>query len=358
MTQKTYTVSPGEFIGEWLQENDVSQRQLALRMGVSPKHVSSLVNGGSLSPDSALKLERVTGMSSSFLLRAEATFRTELTRLTEASSLAQADLSFVDNLPCAELRKAGHITSTKKRKSELVQELMTFFRVGSLSALLDRVALPKAAYRQGTVAPEKEAIVATWLRLGEIDAEAQDAPGPFSAEILEGLIPKLRELTLQPPEHFGVELVRMLATAGVHLVYVKDLPGSKTFGATWWKNENPVIQLSLRSKDDGNFWFTLFHEIGHVLLHGQGGVFLDFKVGEDGSKEEEEADTFASEILIPKQFEKRLVSGMTLAQIKKLSLDAEIAPGVVVGRLQHDGKLHFSVGNGLKNYLEISEDDD
>ncbi|MEV4991570.1 HigA family addiction module antitoxin [Pseudarthrobacter sp. LMD1-1-1.1] len=359
MVKTTYAVAPGEFLAEWLEEQGMSQGELARRMDVSAKHVSSLINGGSLTAETAVKLERVTGSSAQYWLRLEAQHRADLIRLTEAKTLESEDLTFLKNVPCKELRKRGFLSATLANRPQLVQELMSFFRAGSVFALQERIRLPQAAYRQGQLTDSKEPIVATWLRLGELDVDQQEPLPQFSSDALRALIPEIRSLTRQPPSHFGAALVSRLGTAGVHLVYVQDIPGSATYGATWWKNENPVIQLSLRQKDDGQFWFTLFHEIGHVLLHAKRHrLFVDLKNGADSGAAEAEADRFACEVLIPKEHEHRLVSNMSLAAISDFAQEIGVSPGVVVGRLQHDRKIGFHVGNRLKIQLAISEDDD
>lgn len=359
MSKANYAVAPGEFLSEWLEQERLSQAELARRMGVSPKHVSTLINGSTLTPETALRLERVTGASAKYWLSLEAKHRADLVRVTEAEKLAQEDLSFLAEVPHRELRKRGFLTATLKNRSLLVQELMSFFRAGSVFALQERMQLPEASYRQGASLKSNHASVAAWLRLGEIDVEQQEESQPFDADRLKALVPELRKLTLAQPDHFGRELVTKLATAGVHLVYVSDLPGTATYGATWWKGGHPVIQLSLRQKDDGNFWFTLFHEIGHVLLHrNDQAVIINEAKNPDRGRLELEADEFACNVLIPKEFEHRLVRNMSLASIVSLAQELGVSPGVVVGRLQHDKKLDFQIGNRLKMRLQLSEEDD
>lgn len=294
-----FTVEPGAFIEEWIEENHTSQRQLALRMGVSPKHVNSLINGGVLTVDSAIKLERATSVPSAFWLRMEARYRTDLVRLTEAGALAKEDLSFVHGVPCLELRQMGLITKTLDDQPQLIQELMTFFRTGALSALRDHMSLPKTARQRGKIAPNKEAAVVTWLRLGEIEVETQASAQPFDPKALEGLMPEIHKLKIRPSENFERELTGVLAKAGVHLACAPTLSDVEIRGALWWKNDHPVIQLSPENKDSGTFWFTLFHEMGHALLHGPGGTFLDFTFEETTDKMEREADEFANSILFP-----------------------------------------------------------
>lgn len=359
MSKTNYAVAPGEFLADWLEEHQQSQAQLARQMDVSPKHVSMLINGATLTPETALKLSRATGSSVKYWLSLEAKHRADLVRITEAEKLAAEDLGFLSEVPHKELRKRGFLSATLNNRSLLVQELMTFFRAGSLYALKERMALPEVAYRQGALMKSKPAAVAAWLRLGELDVEGQEEEMPFDAKRLQALIPELRKLTISRPDHFGRALVEKLATVGVHLVYVRDLPGTATYGATWWKGSHPVIQLSLRQRDDGNFWFTLFHEIGHVLLHSsEQSVIINEASNSSRSQLEVEADKFACDILIPKESAHRLTNNMSLSSITALAREISVAPGVIVGRLQHDGKLPYHVGNRLKMRLQVSEEDD
>lgn len=59
---------------------------------------------------------------------------------------------------------------------------------------------------------------------------------------------------------------RILAEAGVRLVFVEAMAGSKLDGACFWlTDDQPVIGMSLRFDRMDNFWFVLRHEIEHVL---------------------------------------------------------------------------------------------
>jgi len=112
-------------------------------------------------------------------------------------------------------------------------------------------------------------------------------------------------------------------------------------------NGRPLIQLSVLGKSDDQFWFTLFHEIGHVLLHGDKSVFLT----SDTEVTEEEANTFASHTLVPPDFRDRLPRKRDLAAVRSLADDLGIAPSVVLGQAQRlTGD--FGWGHALKRKFE------
>jgi hypothetical protein len=112
-------------------------------------------------------------------------------------------------------------------------------------------------------------------------------------------------LTQEGPEVFEPVMKKFCSEAGVALVFIPELPGIRLYGATrWLKPTKALIQLSFRGKSDDPFWFTFFHEAGHILLHGKKEVYIE--VQEDGYREkkriskEKEADLFAQGMLIPR----------------------------------------------------------
>jgi Zn-dependent peptidase ImmA (M78 family) len=133
---------------------------------------------------------------------------------------------------------------------------------------------------------------------------------------------------------------------------VPELPKIRACGATWWLNPyKPVIQLSLRYKSDDQLWFSFFHEAGHILLHGKKECFIE---GDGKNAKENEADDFASDVLIPRRHFDQFIASSRFSRsaINNFAAEIEIAPGIVVGRLQHDGHLPYTHLNDLKCRLE------
>ena len=150
--------------------------------------------------------------------------------------------------------------------------------------------------------------------------------------------------------------------AGVSVVFVPELPGTRVYGATRWLASNKaLIQLSLRGKTDDHLWFTFFHEAGHILLHGKRDVFIEAK-GEgcretDTNDKEYQADKFSQDFLIPSEkYQVFKENGeFSLLAIKQFANELGIAPGIVVGRLQHDKVIPFSKVNNLKKRFRFAE---
>lgn len=359
MTLPNYAVGPSEYIEEWLEEADMSQAELARRLGVSGKHVSKLLNGTPLTIESARKLEYVTGIPLKFWMEAETVYRADVQRLKEAEELAKQDIPISNNV-IGELRRRGYVSATQRpgEKGLLCQQLMRLFGAGTWAALLSQLQPDNStgiAYRQST--SSDPTAVAVWLRVGLLEFEMLEPVGAYNQETLETLIPEIRALTTSPPEHFGARLVQILKQAGVYLLYVQDFPRTGTYGATRWVGGNPVIQLSLRDKGDDIFWFTLFHEIGHVLLHGHDAVFVNV-VGQEKSIQEQQADNFAMNTLIPPTYADMLGPRISLAEVDRIAEGAGVAPGIVVGRCHYEEYLHPSVGRQKIRSLKVSTADD
>jgi HTH-type transcriptional regulator / antitoxin HigA len=160
-------------------------------------------------------------------------------------------------------------------------------------------------------------------------------------------------------EIFQRELVRLCANSGVAVVFVQGLPNTGISGSTqWFTSSKALIQLSLRYKTDDQLWFTFFYEAGHILLHGKRQIFLETEQ-KDREKEESEADTFATNLLINRMQWQTFIaqkSYRSRAGIEEFANKERIAPGIVVGRLQHEKLLPYHHCNDLKHRLVWNED--
>ncbi len=342
-----YAVSPGDFIQEWLDENDVNAAELARRLDVTPKHVSELLSGKApLSAALSIALERVTGTPAKLWNRTEAIYREDLARLAECENL-EAQYDEARLFPLSYLRKFGFLTATAKDKVGTVRELLQLLRIGDLGAVEATWLNPKVAYRKTKLNTDKSYEQAMWLALGEYAARSEELPD-FDREGLEGLLPKLRSLTAEPNPVESLDKVKeLLNEVGVAFALIPPIPGFGVYGATRWIAEHPLVQLSVRGKSDDQLWFTLFHELGHVLLHGHKTLFVQ---GGEG-KEEDEADNFASTTLIPQEYADRIPTHRSIAAIQELADELGIAPSIVLGQAQRITK-DYKWGHSLKVKLE------
>ncbi len=205
------------------------------------------------------------------------------------------------------------------------------------------------AYRKSTVFEGHCVTISAWLRQGEIDAQNIDC-SPFDTKLFKGALEKIRALTCESdPGVFVPSLQNICAAAGVAVVFVPELPKTHVSGATRWLNKDKaLIQLSLRHKSNDHLWFTFFHEAGHIIKHGKKALFLEGNGMDDVY--EKEANEFASHFLIPAKLFNNLVSQQAFSKtaIKVFARDIGIAPGIVVGQLQHRQFMPYTHCNYLK----------
>ena len=343
-----YAVPPGWVLQERLQAEGISHAEFARRCGRSPKLVSEIISGKApLEPGTALQFEKVLGVDASIWLGIESEYRLHRAREAEAENAA-ASAEWVKAFPVGDLVKRGCFQSPVSNV-DAVSKLLAFFRVASVDAWDTRYGRANVAYRHSRSFKSNEAALATWLRLGEIEAELQDC-AEYSESRFKHALRDIRGLTREPVAEALQQTRKLCNEAGVALVLVQPLPKTALSGAAWWLSpRKAVIQLTARHKSDDHLWFSFFHEAAHILLHSKKGVFVDETNGDDAELEAE-ANEWASNILIPRSAWEQFVatSPRSAHVVRAFAGQQGIAPGIVVGMLQHVGCLPWTHLNGLK----------
>jgi Zn-dependent peptidase ImmA (M78 family) len=235
-----------------------------------------------------------------------------------------------------------------------------FFGVGSVESWRKMWVAPAAQYRGKTVQEKRPGFAAAWLRIGEVMAQEEQCE-PFDAREFRRALAEIRELTVEPATTWRERMRCLCRAAGVAVVFTREIPRASVSGATrWLTKDKAVIQLSLKYRTDDHLWFTFFHESAHVLLHGKKHVFLTYSkkqtspTHDDPHEEEEEreANRFAQDILIPPSAAQRLPFLRGKVQIRQFAASINVAPGIVVGRLQRENLLPPSHCNDLKRKFD------
>ena len=342
-----YAIPPGETLRDRLGQIDVSQADLAARSGLSTKHVNQIIQGiAPITQETAVILERVTGMPAGIWNRLEGAYRETLVR-AKLRELTPEDVSWLKRLPLKALRDRGFIPEDTD-KGRTYEAVLAFFGVADRLAWERVWSRPVASFRRSQAFTSEGAAVASWIRIGEIESRKIET-APYRASTFRKALKEIRRLTRQ----YDIRaVVQACSDAGVALVFVPEVGKSRISGATWWPSPSrAVIALSDRYKRDDFLWFTFFHEAAHVLLHSKKETFVD-----DGSQDdalEDEANRFAAGILIPPEHARRLPTLSTNADVKRFAQEIGIAPGIVVGRLHRDKLWDWSKGNDLRAEVQI-----
>lgn len=331
-------IPPGETLKEIIDELDMSQKEVAERLGVTQKHLSFIINGkAEISRDFAEKLEYVLGIDSFFWLDLENEYREALKKISP-TKVNQNEEEIAKGSLYAELAKQGFVDPTRKSNEKIVN-LRGFFGVSDLNFI------PKVncAFRKANLANENRIALAAWIRIAEIQAQKIETE-KFNRKKLLNSIQKIRELTRCESSDFYKELVDLLASCGVALVVANHLKGTGVHGVTFLNNKRNklIIQLSVRRKYADTFWFTLFHEISHIVSD----VTEEFSYINCSEDEEKKMDMLAREILIPNEMYENFINSNKYNNynyIEEFSKSIGIHPCIVIGRLKYDKYLPYTV---------------
>jgi len=344
---------PGESLADVLEERGMTQVALARRLGMTEKTLSGIVNGKApITPETALKLEMVLSIPARFWNARQSQYDEFLARRRHTSEL-ESHVHWIDRFPYQEMVQYGWLQDHDTPLAKL-RELLRFFGFAHPEDWEpfwdDFMQKAGVALRTSPAYANEHESLAAWLRQGERQAFAIECT-PYNEQRFMQSLRQVRSLTVEPPEVYQTEAQRLCAEAGVALVFVPELSGIRAGGATrWLTSDQALIQLSLRYKRDDHLWFSFFHEAGHILNDGKREIFVELD-----DPREEDADRFARDFLIPPEPYLRFLAQtkrhISQEQVVAFAESLGISPGIVVGRLQHDGHLPHSHLNRLKQRL-------
>lgn len=337
--------APGETIADILAERRISLDDFAELIGQSTETADGILEGRvAITIAIARKLERVLGGSVEFWVSRDFHYREDIARLHTTGR------QWLNELPMGDMIRFGWLNPTPHPSEEL-NACLRFFDVPNVPEWHRAYAKVEgmAAFRTSTAFESRPAAVAAWLRQGEIESHAIHC-GAWSPQGFQASLTRIRSLTREKnPHRFIPELQKICAANGVAMTIVRAPNGCRASGATrFLSREKAILQLSFRYLSDDQFWFSFFHEAGHLLLHGNQGFFLE-GMGTTESKEEQEANDFAARTLVPPEFQYTMLGiSINTQAIIKFARKIGVAPGIVVGQLQHYKRIKHSHLNSLK----------
>lgn len=344
-----YVTEPGDILQETIDGLGMSQKELASRTGYTTKHINLLISGKArITPEAALRLEKVTQVPAHFWNNLETQFQERKARLA-ANSCDEEQLDWLDEIPWKELVKRGVIPRQEERVAT-IGDALAFFGVASVDLWRSGWSKTQVAFRKAAGAEKCTGIIASWVRLAELKAKATPCP-PYDPSRFQAALKQIRQLTVTSPDHFVPKMHQLCAEAGVAFVLVPEIPGGRVSGAARWQApEKAMIAVNLRGKRNDLFWFTFFHEAGHILNDSREQVYVDVDYANDPC--ERSANQFAREMLIPKKYETELRRLKSKSDVLAFAVKAGIHPGIVAGRLRHEKLIPHNFMHGLFEKFE------
>lgn len=346
--EKDWFSRPGDSVLSAMRRRGVSAEALSGRLTGGMTQLRDLMSGfGAIDDETADALSGMLGGSTTFWKTRQAKYQKALAQAVDQLSDEDAD-AWLDRIPAP----GGKGRITAKTRSVELERRLAYFGVSTLKSWDARYGphQREARFRRSLAFTPHDGATSMWLREGELDANLRHTAA-WSSDALRGRLEEIRALSkISKPSRFMPPLVKLLAEAGVALVVVKAPKGCRASGASRMiAPDKAMILMSFRHRADDHFWFTLFHEIGHLLLH-EASSFVDADEGMEGDDPcEKEANEFAATMIVPQNREAELLSlSPDDDSIRRFAVSLGVAPGLILGQLQHRGIVAHGVLRRLR----------
>ena len=329
---------PGDFLKEELEERGWTQHDLAAIMGKHVRTVNELVVGKrSVTPETAKSLAAALGTTAQFWLNLDSTYKLWRSKYDESDEVARRARLYTI-APIKDMIRRGWIEPSDVI-DVLEDEVKTFFQMDSLAEppSFAHAARKSTTYEGITISQR------AWLFRCKL-LSRYVAADKYTRRKLDNALIQLKALMYSPQEIRHVP--RVLSNAGIRLVIVEHLPGTRIDGAAFWLEDGPVIALSVRYDRIDNFWFTLLHEIGHIAERASS-MDVDIDALSEGlPRSEQRANAFAAEQAVPQAALDSLIARVgplySTDRIQGFAHLHGIHPGIVVGQLHHRRQVVWS----------------
>lgn len=347
---------PGYYIKDIIEDMELTQEEFAIRLGTSPKNLSELLSGKiKLSTDLAGKLSVMLGTSIEVWLNLEKTYEEKLIEIEQNKKMNE-QIEIVKQIDYTYFKHFG-LPDTRNNEEKVIY-LCCFLIVSNLIVLKQKDFLIN--YRTGVNQINDKNIINSraWVQTA-INMGKKNETKKFNKEKLEEDISKIRSMTTSSPEQFLPKLREIFADCGVSFVLLPNLKNCGINGAVKWLNNDKVIlAMNDRRHYADTFWFSLFHEIKHVLQHKTKELIVSLEQVEFetfDSNLEKEADEFAKNTLIPIDKYNYFIKQNNLSKIgiENFANSIGIHPGIVVGRLQKDRYIDYNEFNSFREKYKI-----
>ena len=336
-------VPPGEILAEELEARGWTQKDLAAIMGRPSQVINEIISGTkSVTPQTAVELAAAFGTSADLWLNLEANYQLHLAQQQKNGAAIARKSRLYSLAPVAEMIKRGWITAGDS-VDDLERNVCDFLGIPSP----DETPLLAVAFRQNLARGPEYCAQVAWIKRAENLAKTQHIAAFVPGALRSGL-PALLSLARRPED--VAQVPDALLALGVHFVIVPHLPKTYIDGAAWHMDGRPIVAVTLRYDRIDWFWFTLMHELAHIVA-GHPRTYLDNLKEDSTDGQEDEANRMAQDWLVDAQAFAAFVTAaspfFSRAKIEEFAASQGRHPGLIVGRLHHDKLTDFRHLNAL-----------
>lgn len=350
MAKKTTGISrdliihPGETIADILMERNITQAELAARTGVTPAYVCNVIAGKKdISAKFAFALEYALGVSKSFWINLQANYDAELLEYNARKTITDEERTARSSL--REVVKYLRDLGKMPIKESIEDSILTLRKVLQISNIANlKNIIPEGAFRMSSKSAIDPYVMGAWIRLCQIAGEHRNINTKFDVEKVNELVNKAKLVMCSDEESIQKSLTELFGEYGIDFSVVRNFRGAPVQGYLSRKNDGTYqMVLTIRGSYADIFWFSLFHELGHIVNGDVTGVnsFIDY---DENAEMEMEANNFASTTLIsPSAYEYFVEKGdYSIDAIKAFANSQGVKPYIVIGRLQRERKLDYN----------------
>ncbi|MDE6053029.1 MAG: HigA family addiction module antidote protein [Lachnospiraceae bacterium] len=336
-------IHPGETIADVLEDRGITQAELATRTGVTAAYVSNVIAGKKdISANFALSLEYALGVPKSFWINLQANYDADLLEINKEQTISAEERNVREELAAVVkyLRKKGKMPIGEKKDASILS-LRKALGMSDISRLGD--IMPVGAFRMSSNQNVNPYVLGAWIRLCQIESDSRIIEEQYDASRTDDLIRDIKKVMLKREANIQMDLRSVMKEYGIDFSVVKNFRGAPVQGYISQK-KNGIYQmvLTIRGSYADIFWFSLFHEIGHIV---NGDIAKSSKFLDDGSDEAKEraADLFAKESLLDSKDYALFIrqNDFSIESITDFAASQNVMPYIVIGRLQKENYLRY-----------------
>lgn len=343
-------IHPGETIADVLEDRGITQAELSSRTGVSPAYVSNVIAGKKgISANFAMGLEYALGVPKSFWLNLQANYESELLEMNEEQTITDEERSVREDLKdiVKYLRQRG-MMPIREKKDDSILSLRKILQISNIANLKEMI--PAGAFRMAVNTTVNYNVLGAWVRLCQLTENDKTISSKFDKKYINDLIHEIKNIMCQKDANIQRNLKDVMVKYGIDFSVVRNFRGAPVQGYIFQKSDGIYqMVLTIRGAFADIFWFSLFHEIGHIV---NGDIGKNIKFLDDGSDYEKEiaADLFASNMLLsPETYEMFVQKGdFSIEAIQKYAKSQKVMPYIVIGRLQKEKYLDYRMYSNYK----------
>lgn len=350
-------IHPGETLNDVINQRGISQSELAKRTGFSAKHISQVISGkDNISTKFARSLEYVLGIDMRFWINLQNIYNQEILEYEEANQISDEEISIYKKLKdiVSYFSKIGIMDKCLNNIPAMIIQLRKVLQVSDLTSIPN--VITNSAFRASYSTNVDVYVLFAWKRLCELKSQMKEVSNSFDAEKLKRKIPDIKKSMFLPASKIENHLTELFSDCGITFNIVRHFKGAPVQGLIYKSNDGHVnLCMTIRGSFADIFWFTLFHEIAHILNEDFRDKAIDYDFARDDT--EKQADLFASNVLINSQDYQDFLKAkdFSIERIIDFAKSQHVKPYIVIGRLQKEKILDYKIYSSYKDRYSWAE---